>query len=64
MITNFCGHFAYDFSLAYHWVGLKSFGHLAIEFFDKGVGFSWRAYRDLSSGFTCADSGIRPWAPL
>ena len=35
---------------------MKLFGHSTIEFFDKGVGFSGRAYRDLSNGFTCADS--------
>ena len=50
------GHcFASDFPLAYRWVMLKSFGHPAIEFFDKGVGFSWRAYRGLDSDFTCAN---------
>ena len=43
--------FAFDFSL-------KPFGYPAIEFFDKGVVFSWRAYRDLSSRFTCADSAM------
>ena len=40
---------------------MKSFGHPTIEFFDKGVGFSWRAYRDLGSGFTYADSAIGPF---
>lgn len=29
MITGFCGRFISDFSLAYHWVGLNLFGHLA-----------------------------------
>ena len=37
---------------------MKPFGHPTIEFLDKGVGFSWRAYRDLSNGFTCANSVI------
>ncbi|KAK9996680.1 hypothetical protein SO802_021366 [Lithocarpus litseifolius] len=37
-------------------VGLKLIGHLTVEFFDKGVGFSWRAYRNLGTGYTCADS--------
>ena len=41
VITVFCGHFVSDFLSAYHWVGLKLFGHPAIEFFDKGVGFCW-----------------------
>ena len=40
VITDFCGRFAQDFPLAYRWVGLKPFGHPAVEFFDKGVGFS------------------------
>ena len=39
VITNLCGRFATDFPSAYHWVGLKPFGHPTIEFFDKGVGF-------------------------
>ena len=42
VITDFCGHFIFDFPLAYHWVGLKPFGHPAVEFFeffDKRVGF-------------------------
>ena len=41
-ITDFCGHFIFDFPLVYHWVGLKPFGHPAVEFFeffDKRVGF-------------------------
>ena len=54
--TDFCGRFVYAFLSAYRWVGLKSFRHLAIKFFDKGVGFCWRAYRSLGTGFTCADS--------
>jgi len=40
VITDFYGRFASDFPLAYYWVGMKSFGYLAVEFFDKGVGFS------------------------
>ena len=40
VITNFCGKFKFDFLLAFHWVGLKPIGHPAVEFFDKGVGFS------------------------
>ena len=61
MITDFCGCFISNFPLAYLWVGLKPFGHPTIEFFDKGVGFSWRAYRGLSSGFTCANSVMGPF---
>ena len=45
----------FDFPLAYRWVGLKPFGYPTVEFFDKGVGFCWRAYRNLGSGYTCAD---------
>ena len=26
-----------------------------MEFFDKGVGFCWRAYRNQGTGYTCAD---------
>ena len=34
VITDFYGRFAYDFSLAFHCVGLKPLGHPAVEFFD------------------------------
>ena len=34
VITDFCGHFVFDFPLAYHWVGLKPFGHPEVEFFE------------------------------
>ena len=64
MIIDFYGHFASDFSLAYHWVRLKSFRHPAIEFFDKGLGFSWTAYKDLGNGFTYADSAIGPFMAI
>ena len=36
-------------------VVLKPFGYPAVEFFDKGVGFCWRAYRNLGTGFTSSD---------
>ena len=39
VITDFCDYFVSEFSSAYRWVGLKPFGHPAMEFFDKGVGF-------------------------
>ena len=42
--------------MAFRWVGLKPIGHPAVEFFDKGIGFSWRTYRDLGTGYTCVDS--------
>lgn len=43
---------------------MKPFGHPAMEFFDKGVGFCWRAYRNLGTGYTCDDSVIRPFADM
>ena len=61
MIIDFYGRFAFDFLLAYHWVGLKPFGHPVVEFFDKRIGFSWRSYRDLSSGFTYVDLVMGPF---
>ena len=45
VITNFYGRFEIDLLLAFRWVGLKPIDHSAVEFFDKGVRFSWRAYR-------------------
>ena len=39
LITNFYNRFAFDFSLAFRWVGLKPFGHPVVEFFDKGSWF-------------------------
>ena len=55
VITDFCGRFESDFLLAFYWFGLKPIDHSAIESFDKGIGFSWRAYRNLGAGYTCAD---------
>ena len=49
-----------DLSLTFRWFGLKPIDIL-IEFFDKGVGFSWRAYRHLGAGYTCADSIMDPF---
>ena len=40
---------------------MKLFGHPAIKFFDKGVGFCWRAYINLGIGFMCADSVLGPF---
>ena len=31
-------------------------GYSIVESFDEGVGFSWRAYRNLGTGYTCVDS--------
>ena len=56
MITDFCGKFESDFPLAFRWSGLKPIGYSVVESFDEGVVFSWRAYRNLGTGYTCADS--------
>ena len=48
--------FVLDSSLSFRWSSLKPIYHPVIEFFDKGVGFSWRAYRHLGVGYTCANS--------
>ena len=56
MITNFCGRFESDFPLAFRWFGLKPIGYSVVESFDEGVSFSWRAYRNLGTGYTCANS--------
>ena len=64
IITDLCGRFVYDFPLAYRWVGLKPFGHPAVEFFDKGICFSRRAYRNLGNGFTYADSVKGPFIDI
>ena len=61
VITIFCGHFISDFLSAYRWVGLKLFGHPVVKFFDKRVGFCWRAYINLGIGFMCADSVMGPF---
>ena len=61
MTKNFYGGFFTEFPLAHRYVGLKPFGHLVVEFFDKGVGFFWRACRDFSVGYTCANSVMGPF---
>ena len=58
MITNFCGRFESDFPLTFRWSGLKPIGYSVVESFDEGVGFSWRAYRNLGVDYTCADSAM------
>ena len=61
VITNFCGRFEFDFPLAFRWVGLKPINHSAIEFFDKKVGFSQKAYKNLGTGYTCVDFVMGPF---
>ena len=56
VITNFCSRFESVFSLAFNWSGLKPIGYSVVKSFDEGVGFSWRAYRNLGSSYTCVDS--------
>ena len=56
VITDFCGRFEFDFPLAFRWSGLKPIGYSIVESFDEGVGFSWRAYRNLGTSYTCIDS--------
>ena len=56
VITNFCSRFESDFPLAFHWSGLKPIDYSVVESFDKGIRFSWRAFRNLGVGYTCVDS--------
>ena len=56
MITDFCGRFESDFLLAFRWSGLKLISYSVVESFVEGVGFSWRAYRNLGADYTCVDS--------
>ena len=55
VITDFCGRFESDFTLAFRWSSLKPIGYSVVESFDEGVGFSWRAYRNLGANYTCID---------
>nr|XP_023922362.1 uncharacterized protein LOC112033825 [Quercus suber] len=55
VITDFCGKFESEFPLAFRWSDLKPIYNHAVEFFDKGVGFSWRAYKHLGAGYTSGD---------
>ena len=61
VIIDFCGRFEFNFPLAFRWVGLKPIDHSAVEFFDKGVEFSWRVYRNLG---TVTHAQILLWAHL
>ena len=56
VITDLCGRFESVFLLPFCWSSLKPIGYSVVESFDKGVGFSWRAYRNLGSGYTCVNS--------
>ena len=58
VITDFFGRFESDFPLAFHWSGLKPIGYSVVESLDEGVGFSWRAYRNLGANCTCIDSAM------
>ena len=37
---------------------MKPINYSVVESFDEGVGFSWRAYRHLSTGYTCMVSAM------
>ena len=58
VITDFCGRFESDFPLAFRWSSLKPIGYFVVESFDEGIGFSWRAYRNLGTDYTCIDSAM------
>ena len=58
VITDFCGRFEFDFPLAFRWFGLKSIDYSVVKSFNKGIGFSKRAYRHLSTCYTCVDSAM------
>ena len=34
---------------------MKPIEHFAVESFDQGIRFSWRAYRKLGTGYICVD---------
>ena len=58
VITDFCGRFESVFPLAFLWSGLKPIDYSVIESFGEGVGFSWRAYRNLGFGYTCIEPSM------
>ena len=37
---------------------MKPISYSVVKSFDEGVGFSWRAYRNLGIGYTCVDSAM------
>ena len=51
-------------SLTFRWVGLKPISHPTVEFFYKRVGFSWRAYKNLGTSYTCTDSTMGPFVDI
>jgi len=61
VIIDFYESFVNEFLLAYSWFELKPLNHPAMEFFNKGMGFSWRACRSFNYGFTCANSAMGPF---
>ena len=58
VIIDLCGRFESDFPLAFCWFGLKPIDYSVVKSFDEGVGFSWKAYRHLSTRYTCMDSAM------
>ena len=64
MITDFYGSFVTELHFPYRWVGLKPFGHPAGVFFDKEVGFLWKACKGFSTKYTCANSAMRPFIAI
>ena len=58
VLSDFYDRFESDFLLPFYWSGLKPIGYSVVESFDEGVGFSWRAYRNLGANYTCTDSAM------
>ena len=58
VITDFYGRFESYFPLAFRWSGLKPIDYSVVKSFNEGVGFSWRAYKHLSTCYTCMDSAM------
>ena len=56
--------FTVDLSLIFRWSGLKPIGYSVVESFDEGVGFSWRAYRNLGANYTCIDSAMSSFVDI
>ena len=55
LLIFFFFRFESEFLLAFCWSGLTPIYQPTVEFFDKRVGFSWRAYIHLDAGYTCVD---------
>ena len=43
---------------------MKPIGYSVVESFDEGIGFSWRAYRNLGVNYTCIDSAMGLFADI